>query len=455
MGRFGPWALCCLFLLCAPAAGFRAGREARLTPVVTAVRAVAPAVVNITSARTVERRAGRGPFSDDEFFRQFFGPGFGPGLGGAPGEPRRETQESLGSGVIIDGQKGLVLTNAHVIAGGTSITARLLDGRELPAALVGSDPDFDVAVLRLDTGGKTLPQAAMGDSADIMIGETAIAIGNPFGYTNTVTTGVVSAVGRSLKHEGGAYADLIQTDAAINPGNSGGPLVNLAGEVIGINMAIQAEARGIGFAIPIGKARRVVEQIVSGGGVTPAWLGLSGQDVDARTARYFGLDRPRGLLVTEVLPGSAAERAGLKPGDLLLGVGNTDLDDKDQYLGVLRTSAVGEPLTLRLRRGRGEERLSAVPTAFSDREAAEVAGRRWGLSVAFSRGGATVAGVAPGSPAARLGLKQGDQLVQIGGEKLSGQKEFTRAVYLSRMHRTVLVMIERGGRGYYARMGVD
>ncbi|WP_300161408.1 trypsin-like peptidase domain-containing protein [Solidesulfovibrio sp.] len=455
MGRFGPWALCCLFLLCAPSAACSAGREARLTPVVTAVRAVAPAVVNITSARTVERRAGRGPLLDDEFFRQFFGPGFGPGLGGAPGEPRRETQESLGSGVIIDGQKGLVLTNAHVIAGGTSITARLLDGRELPAALVGSDPDFDVAVLRLDTGGKTLPQAAMGDATDIMIGETAIAIGNPFGYTNTVTTGVVSAVGRSLKHEGGAYADLIQTDAAINPGNSGGPLVNLAGEVIGINMAIQAEARGIGFAIPINKARRVVEQIVSGAGVTPAWLGLSGQDVDARTARYFGLDRPRGLLVTEVLPGSAAERAGLKPGDLLLGIGNTELDDKDQYLGVLRTSPVGEALTLRLRRGRGEERLSAVPTAFSDREAAEVAGRRWGLNVAFSRGGATVAGVAPGSPAARLGLKQGDQLVQIGGEKLSGQKEFTRAVYLSRMHRTVLVMIERGGRGYYARMGVD
>jgi S1-C subfamily serine protease len=412
--------------------------------VVAAARAVAPAVVNITSARAVERRGGMGPFFDDDFFRQFMGPG---------GGSQPQTQESLGSGVIIDGAKGLVLTNAHVIAGGTSIKARLLDGRVLEASLVGSDPDFDVAVLRL-SGGQQLPQAAMGDSGDIMIGETAIAIGNPFGYTNTVTTGVVSAVGRSLKHEGGAYADLIQTDAAINPGNSGGPLVNLAGEVIGINMAIQAGAEGIGFAIPINKARRVVAQIVGGGRVTPAWLGLSGQDVDARTARYFGLDRPRGLLVTEVSPGSAAQKVGLRPGDLITSVAGAELDGKDQYLGALRTSTVGEPLALVVRRGETELRLSAVPAPFSDREAAAVAGERWGIGVGFGKGVA-VASVAPGSPAAKLGLRPGDVLVQIGGEKLAGQQEFTRAVYINRMNRTLLIMIERGGRGYYARMGVS
>jgi S1-C subfamily serine protease len=450
MGRFGPWLLCCILSLClVPAAGAAPaapiGREARLTPVVTAVKAVAPAVVNITSARKVQGRGGMGPLFEDELFRHFFGPGMM--------EPQRQTEESLGSGVIIDGAKRLVLTNAHVIAGGTSIKARLLDGRVLDAALVGSDPDFDVAVLRL-AGDGNLPQAAMGDSADIMIGETAIAIGNPFGYTNTVTTGVISAVGRSLKHEGGTYADLIQTDTAINPGNSGGPLVNLAGEVIGINMAIQAGAEGIGFAIPINKARRVVGQIVGGGRVSPAWLGVSGQDVDARTARYFGLDRPRGLLVTDVAKGSAAEQAGLRPGDLLTSVGGTELDDKDQYLGVLRTSPVGEAVALVVRRGSAELRLSAVPTAFSDKEAVAVAGERWGLSVAFGKGVA-VTGVAPGSPAARLGLKAGDVLIQIGGEKLVSQAAFTRAVYLARMHRTVLVMIERGGRGYYARMGVN
>ncbi|EHJ47718.1 HtrA2 peptidase [Solidesulfovibrio carbinoliphilus subsp. oakridgensis] len=450
MGRFGPWLLWCILSLClVPAAGAAQtapiGREARLTPVVTAVKAVAPAVVNITSARKVAGRGGVGPLFDDQLFRHFFGPGMM--------EPQNQTEESLGSGVIIDGTKGLVLTNAHVIAGGTSIKARLLDGRVLAATLVGSDPDFDVAVLRL-SGDGNLPQATMGDSADIMIGETAIAIGNPFGYTNTVTTGVVSAVGRSLKHEGGTYADLIQTDTAINPGNSGGPLVNLAGEVIGINMAIQAGAEGIGFAIPINKARRVVAQIVDGGRVTPAWLGVSGQDVDARTARYFGLDRPRGLLVTDVAKGSAAEQAGLRPGDLLTSVGGTELDDKDQYLGILRTSPVGEAVALAVRRGSAEVRLTAVPTAFSEKEAVAVAGERWGLSVAFGKGVA-VTGVAPGSPAARLGLKAGDALIQIGGEKLANQAAFTRAVYLARMHRTVLVMIERGGRGYYARMGVN
>jgi S1-C subfamily serine protease len=425
----------------------QAGRDVRVTPVVTAVRAVAPAVVNITSARTVERRGNlgsMGPYFEDEFFRQFFG--------SEGQEPQRQTQASLGSGVIIDGDKRLVLTNAHVIAGGTSIKARLLDGRVLDATLVGSDSDFDVAVLRL-SGDAKLPQATMGDSTDIMIGETALAIGNPFGYTNTVTTGVVSAVGRSLKHEGGAYADLIQTDTAINPGNSGGPLVNLAGEVIGINMAIQAGAEGIGFAIPINKARRVVAQIIGEGRVTPAWLGLTGQDVDARTARYFGLDRPRGMLVTEVFPDSAAAKAGLKPGDLITAVGSAELDDKDQYLGALRTSAVGESLALTIRRGENEVRLSAVPTAFTDREAEAVAGQRWGIAVNFGKA-VTVSKVMAGSPAAKLGLRPGDVLVQIGGEKLAGQKEFTRAIYVNHMHRTVLVMIAREGRGYYARMNI-
>ncbi|MHC1712048.1 MAG: PDZ domain-containing protein [Solidesulfovibrio sp.] len=268
-----------------------------------------------------------------------------------------------------------------------------------------------------------------------------------------MTTGVVSAVGRSLKHEGGAYADLIQTDAAINPGNSGGPLVNLAGEVVGINMAIQAGAEGIGFAIPINKARRVVAQIVDGGRVTPAWLGLTGQDVDARTARYFGLDRPRGMLVTEVLSDSAAAKAGLKPGDLITAVGSAELDDKDQYLGALRTSAVGR--TPGPDHPAGRERSSGFrpcrrPLATARRRAgrAELGDRR-----RFGKR-RQVAKVAAGSPAAKLGLRPGDVLVQIGGEKLAGQKEFTRAVYVNRMHRTVLVMIERDGRGYYARMNI-
>ena len=453
MGRIAPCeksfslllVACFLALAALPARAVAASnRAARTTPVVTAVAAVAPAVVNITAAKTVQRRPNMGPFFDEEFFRQFMGPG---------GVPRQETQESLGSGVIIDGKAGLVLTNAHVIAGGATIKARLQDGRELDATLVGADADFDVAVLRL-SGGGNLPQAAMGDSSDIMIGETVIAIGNPFGYAHTVTTGVVSAVGRSLKHEGGAYADLIQTDAAINPGNSGGPLVNLAGEVIGIDMAIQAGAEGIGFAIPINKARRVVAQLVEGGRVTPAWLGLSGQDVDARAARYFGLRRPKGMLVTEVAQGSPADKAGIKPGDLILSVGGAELDDKGQYRGALATSTVGEALALTVRRGEQEQKISVAPAAFGEREATGLAASRWGIGVSFGRG-VSVASVRQGSPAARLGLAPGDVLVQIGGEKLGNQADFTRAVYVNRLNRTILVMIERGGRGYYAKMGVE
>jgi serine protease Do len=222
-------------------------------------------------------------------------------------------------------------------------------------------------------------------------------------------------------------------------------------------MAIQAGAEGIGFAIPINKARRVVAQLVGGGRITPAWLGLTGQDVDARLARYFRLDRPRGMLVADVQPGSPAEKAGLKPGDLIVGLAGSDLDDKEQYLGELRTSPVGEPLAMVIRRGDKESKLSLTPEAFTDREAAAVARDRWGLTVGAGRGGRGLATteVVPGSPAARLGLRPGDVLLQIGGEQLPNAQAFTRAVYANRMHRVVLLVIERGGQGYYARMPVS
>ena len=450
MGRLGPWALCWLLLCCTPLSVFAAaGREVRMTPVVTAVRAVAPAVVNITSARTVERRAGRGPFFDDEFFRQFFGPGFAPG----PAAPQRETQESLGSGVIIDGAKGLVLTNAHVIAGGASITARLLDGRELPATLVGSDPDFDVAVLRLDTGGKPLPQAAMGDSGDVMIGETVIAIGNPFGYAHTVTTGVVSAVGRSLKHEGGAYADLIQTDAAINPGNSGGPLMNLAGELVGINTAIYAEAEGIGFAIPINKAKRVVDELVSHGRVQAVWLGLEGQDVDERIARYLDLEDMRGMLVTQVHE-AATRKAGITAGDVITAVNGVDVEDRDHYQRILRNFTLGQKVGLKVSGQGGKRSVSVAVQSFTNEKALDMAGQRWGMSVRQQGRNLVLSGVRPGSPAQQLGLKEGDILVKVAGDAQTSVDDYARAFKRYRMANTVLLLVARDGRGYHVRLRV-
>ncbi|MFW5734018.1 MAG: trypsin-like peptidase domain-containing protein, partial [Oceanidesulfovibrio sp.] len=249
----------------------------RRTPVVRAVEKISPAVVNITTDREVTRDMPFGSGNDllAPFFREFFGD-----------LPKRSyNHQSMGSGVIIDGKRGLVLSNAHVISGATSVRARLADGREFQAQLVGSDPDFDLAVLRLENAAE-LPQVPLGDSEDILIGETVIAIGNPFGFTHTVTTGVVSAVKRSIRTDHGIYTDFIQTDAAINPGNSGGPLLNLNGQLIGINTAIHAQAEGIGFAIPVNKAKRVVGELLGRGRVGPVWLGLAGQNIDPGTASY-------------------------------------------------------------------------------------------------------------------------------------------------------------------------
>jgi len=421
-------------------------REARMTPAVRAIEDVSPAVVNITSTRTDERRAnGPGNLFQDDFFNNFFG--FPQG-----GRNRTSRQESLGSGVVIDGAKGLVLTNAHVIAGGAEVTARLKDGREFEARLVGANPDFDVAVLKLE-GAHDLPQAAMGDSNDIMIGETVAAIGNPFGYAHTATTGVVSAVNRSLRSNEGSYADLIQTDAAINPGNSGGPLVNMAGEVIGVNIAIRADAEGIGFAIPINKARRVVRELVESGKVSPVWLGLSGQSVDARAASYFGLSRPAGLLVSEVFTGGPAARAGMAPGDVIVAFKGAAVEDKDHYMSLLRTVTAGETVSMTVLRKGGRVNVQAAAEAFTAGQAAEFAAARWGASVKPAKGGGVVLSDAPANgPAARAGLRPGDVILQIGGQRIENMDDFTRAVTLRRLDNALLMTIERGGRGYYARV---
>ena len=256
--------------------------DPRRTPVVRVVELAGPAVVSIISAR-----GGPSPFAEErpqppadawnEMSRE-------------SSPPRQKASRNLGSGVIIDGAKGYVLTNAHVITGGTRIFARLQDGRVYTAALLGADQDMDLAVLRLEMpkGAEPLPQARMGDSDGLMIGEPVVAIGNPFGLANTVTTGVVSAVGRSVEVNQHTITGLIQTDAAINPGNSGGPLLNILGDVVGINAAVYARGGGLGFAIPIAKARRVLDELIATGRVAHIWLGLLGEDM-----RSSGRERPR------------------------------------------------------------------------------------------------------------------------------------------------------------------
>ena len=451
-----PWLMAGLVLLMgaepalAEPVALKGPQELRMTPVVKAVQAVAPAVVNITTAKVVEREVSPfgGIFPDEllsPFFRDFFGPGV----------KQKFTRQSLGSGVIIDGPKGLVLTNAHVISGATTIRARLLDGREFTAELVGSDPDFDLAVLRL-SDAHDLPQVEMGDSGGLLIGETVIAIGNPFGFSHTVTTGVVSALKRSVSTKQGVFTDFIQTDAAINPGNSGGPLLNILGELVGVNTAIQADAEGIGFAIPIGKAKGVIRELLDQGFVSHVWLGLSGQNLDQSVAGYFGLNSVSGMLVTEVFKNAPAHRAGILAGDVILEIEGNRVQDKDHYLKLLRNYTQGKPLEVQVFRDGAALQTSVVVEPFPEKQVAAFVWERWGFTVGPEAHGAAlpIVKVRRNSPAMRLGLEPGDALIKIGGIRQAGGQDFVRAFTRYRMQNSLLLLVGRGNRTYYARLRI-
>lgn len=410
---------------------------ARVTPEVKAVHKSAPAVVNITST-LVERRS----IHDFTPFDLFFG---------LPGRDHRS--QSIGSGIIIDGQRSLVLTNAHVVNGAESIAVRLLDGRSFEADVVGAEPDFDVAVLKLK-GAKDLPSVAMGDSSDIMPGEAVIAIGNPFGFAHTVTTGVVSAVDRTIEAEEGVFTDLVQTDAAINPGNSGGPLLNILGELIGVNTAIHGRAQGIGFAIPINKARRVVDEILDQGRVRTPWLALIGQNVDPRTAHYLRLPSAEGLLITEVFKDGPAKKAGLRPGDVILEMAGNSVADRDRYLSLLRNQSPHSVLKLKIWRDGQERTIEVEPADFDDTAALSLAYRRWGLRVKDGSRGAVVTEVRSQSPAEQLGLKAGDCILAISGREIVSQSDVLHSFRRDFLKRQILLQVLREGRVYQVRMRI-
>jgi len=427
-------ALSCLALT----AGALEDKSPRFTPVVRAVRQTAPAVVNITSIQAPQRRSAS---AFDLFFPELF-----------PGGPRQQQgRASLGSGVIVDGSKGLVLTNSHVILGGGDIRVRLQDGREFDAELAGAEPDFDIALLRLK-GAAHLPSVHMGDSDDIMPGESVVAIGNPFGFTHTVTTGVVSALGRTIRGERGLFTDLIQTDAAINPGNSGGPLLNILGELIGINTAIDARAEGIGFAIPINKARRVMRDMLDKGGVHPVWLGLAAQDVDQRVAAALHLPRAQGILVTEVYAASPAAKAGIKTGDAVTDIGNTSLRDRRDYRDALRNHTPDSPARLVLYRDGTRMELRITPETFSDALAERLMEQRWGLAAADGRDGALVTGVAPQGLAREL--KAGDLIITIGNVRVQHKADLLRAFRQYHMSGHIMLAIVRGGKLFYGTLSL-
>jgi Do/DeqQ family serine protease len=331
------WIMLLNFLL--PGTGESYSRE---SPIVKAVRRVSPAVVNISSEISARKqsnpfsRFGLNPFFD-QFFRDFFDPYY----------EQRPQRNTLGSGVIIDGKRGLIITNAHVIANAGSVKAVLQDEREFEAEIVGADPDYDLAVLRIQADS-ALPSIEMGSSDDLMIGETVIAIGNPFGFSHTVTTGVVSALNRSIRTDDRVYHEFIQIDASINPGNSGGPLLNINGELIGINTAIYAKAQGIGFAIPISKTKKIISDLIEHGEVVEAWIGITVQNMDAGLARYLDVPRNGGVIVKTVEPESPARNAGIREGDIIVAVENRRIASDDDYQTTMRGYSAGDSLTTRI-----------------------------------------------------------------------------------------------------------
>jgi len=460
-GRFGSNKACrhfglafwvAVFTIFAPQAN--AEHYNRETPVVKAVRAVSPAVVNISSQ--IQVRQAQHPFSGmapphlEWFFRDFFDPGW----------ERRYRSTSLGSGVIIDGERGFILTNAHVVARAGTITVTLMDERQFEAQLVGSDPDSDLAVLRIEAD-EPLPAVAMGRCDDLMIGETVIAIGNPFGFSHTVTTGVISAVNRSFRANDREYYDFIQIDASINPGNSGGPLLNINGELIGINTAIYAKAQGIGFAIPIDRAQRIINDLINFGEVIQAWIGLRVQDLDERLAAYLGLPDSEGVLVRTVEKDSPAEKAGIVSGDVIRSLNGNRIADTEAYGRAAAATAPRQPLDVEVwREGRVLKktvRTSVYPPEKAARLAEALLGitvaditpelrRRYRLAVSS---GVVITSLAPDTFLAQTGIKPGDVIRQVGDKPVRNRQDFEKALVKQRLQSAVVLLVQRGRQGYY------
>jgi len=409
-----------LFLLLIPL--LAGAQTSRRTPIVAVVEKVSPAVVNISAESTVREA--------DPFFG-LFGPG------------QRRQAQSLGSGLIVD-RNGVVVTNAHVIEGASRITVTLLDGREIEADLLGADRDADLAVLKVKATG--LPAVPLGTSSDLMIGETVVAIGNPFGLSNTLTTGVLSAVGRTVPSESGErlFTDFLQTDAPINPGNSGGPLVNIEGTVVGINTAIISGASGIGFAIPADRARRIVDDLLRFGELRPLWTGARLLSVSPELAQRAGLPVRRGALVVKVYPDSPATKAGLQENDVLVAVNGHPIVAREDVSTALYTAGVGNPVTLDVRRG--ERTLTVTlrtvppPQGLGLRFLEESVG----LDVTVSRGALAIQRVIGGTLAARRGLRAGDVILGANGQEVSSTEELGREVLRGLDRGGLLLAVQRG-----------
>jgi serine protease Do/serine protease DegQ len=430
--RFGLAAAALTFALApafaAVAAPPTATEAAPMPSLAPMVKRVSPAVVNIATRGTVKEKPGqRNPLLDDPFFRQFFN---------VPpdSKPHERPFQSAGSGVIVDAKNGYIITNFHVIENANEITVTLLDNRSFPAKVVGSDEGADIAVLQAKQ--PNLVAMALGDSSHLEVGDYVVAIGNPFGLQHTVTAGIVSALGRTGINPDG-YEDFIQTDASINPGNSGGALVNLRGELVGINSAILSGSGGnigIGFAIPVNMAKGVMDQLIKYGQVKRGVLGVNIYDVTPDIAKEFGLADASGALVAGVSAGSSAERAGVKTGDIIVSINGASVKNAHELRNSIGMLQIGDQVEIGLLRDGKPRKVTAL---VAERGETDSAGAGAGeinhglegadLADAPDGGGVLVRGVTDGSPASVAGLRSNDLIVGVGRTPVSGMKAFREA----------------------------
>lgn len=403
---------------------------------------VTPAVVNISTKTRVQVRD---PYFDDPLFRQFFG---------LQGSPRSRVEQSLGSGVIVDAAKGYILTNNHVVGGADDITVTLQDGRDFKGKLVGTDPDTDVAVVQIQ--GTNLQALPLADSAQLRVGDFVVAVGDPFGLGQTVTSGIVSALGRSGLG-GTGYQNFIQTDASINPGNSGGALVNLRGELVGINTMIFSPSGGnvgIGFAIPTNLSTDVMKQLIAHGKVNRGNLGVETQDITPRIAKVLGLKDSNGAVVTRVNSGSAADSADIQVGDVITALNGKPLRNAQDLRNAEGLLPLGSTVTLAVQRNGAVRNVSAklVPEKLATVDGAKLDARLAGVTFselpqnlrAQGLGGVSVSGVRAGSRAAQAGLQANDMVIGIGNLRIPDLRTLQQ---LAGVNPRQLVLVVSGDDG--------
>ncbi|MCJ7785443.1 MAG: Do family serine endopeptidase [Desulfobacterales bacterium] len=424
---------------------------------VEVAKKVKPSVVAIRSERTVTVGPGVGedffkgtPFED--FFKQHGGP------------PAKRKQMGEGSGVIVDA-KGYILTNYHVVAGAEKISIHLFDGRELKGTVRGTDSKTDLAVVHVEAAD--LPIATLGDSDKLQVGEWAIAVGSPFGLEETVTVGVISAKGRSGLGTG-TYEDFIQTDASINPGNSGGPLVNIDGEVIGINAMIIQPGQGIGFAIPINLAKTIMVELIKTGKVIRPWVGIGLQDITSDLMKFFNLKEKAGALISQVYGGSPAEKAGLKAGDAVIEIDGVKVTNSQDVVREVLKKQVGQKVNfVILREGKRTEislTTAQMPEKIGEREPIKPTREWFGLRVSnvtpdiakqlglTKTEGVVIVGVEPNSVAQRAGLKAGDIISEVNRQKVFNENDYRSVMEKTKPDQDVLFLIDREGSTFFVTL---